>query len=131
MQGTDHGLTGVGSHLGQGAFESFASGSKGAERVVDPDAPVGAGDDLARRGGALSQSGLVQAECELDEVGDAFAGHTSALSIFERLAFPACRKETMLEVTLANDAEMFRGDRLAVSLHRRQQLGDAGAINPI
>ena len=42
------GVAGIGPHLGQRALQPFAGGSEGAERIADPDAPVGAGDELAR-----------------------------------------------------------------------------------
>src|SRR6266568_3512904 len=47
MQGADHGLTGVGPHLRQRALQPLARRSERAERIVEADAPVGAGDDLA------------------------------------------------------------------------------------
>src|SRR5260370_38745060 len=53
MQRADHGLTGVGPHLGQSAFQPFSRRSEGAERIRDPDAPVRAGNDLAGYGSAL------------------------------------------------------------------------------
>ena len=71
----------------------------------------------------------MQPESELDDVGDAFAGRALALLILERVSVAACGQESLLEMILADDAEMLGGDRLAVLAHRRQQLGDAGAID--
>ena len=73
----------------------------------------------------------MQAERELDDVRDALAGHAFALLIFERVGVAARREETLLEMLGADDAEMLRGDRLAVLAHRRQQLGDALAVDLI
>ena len=79
----------------------------------------------------MRQAGLVQPESELDDVGDAFAGRALALLILERLGVAACRQESLLEMLSTDDAEMLRGDRLAVLAHRRQQLGDAAAVDLI
>ena len=43
----------------------------------------------------------------------------------------ARRQEPLLEVLGADDAEMLRRDRLAVPLHRREQLGNAVAVDLI
>src|SRR5262245_52781169 len=47
MQRADHRLAGSGPDLVQGALETFPGRSEGAERIVDPDAPVGTGDEFA------------------------------------------------------------------------------------
>jgi hypothetical protein len=71
----------------------------------------------------------MQTECKLDDVWDVFAGRALALLIFERLGGTACGQETLFEMILADDAEMFCGDRLGMLAHRRQQLGDAGTVD--
>ena len=71
----------------------------------------------------------MQPEGKLDDVGDAVAGHAFAPLILEGLGVAACCQEPLLEMLGADDAEMLRGNRLAVLAHRRQQLGDAAAID--
>ena len=78
---------------------------------------------------ALRQAGLMQPEGKLDDVGDAFAGHALAALVLEGVGVAACGQESLLEMLGADDAEMLGGDRLAVLAHRRQQLGDAGAVD--
>ena len=114
------GEAGIGPHLGQRALQPFASGSEGAERIADPDAPVGAGDELARNAGALRQAGLMQPESKLDDVWDAFAGRALALLVLERVGVAACGKEALLQVIHTDHAEMLGGDRLGVLAHRGQ-----------
>src|SRR5215471_2032332 len=131
MQGTDHGLIGIGAHLGERVLDAFPGCSELAERIADPDAPVRAGDELAVGsvfGGVSRQAGLMQAERELDDVGNAVLD-APALLIRERLGIAARRQEPLLEMILANDAEMLRIDRLAVLAQRSEQLGDADAVD--
>src|SRR5262245_59110554 len=71
----------------------------------------------------------MQPERELDDVRDAFAGRAIALLVLERVGVAACGQEALLEMALADDAEMLRGDRLGMLAHRGQQLGDAGAVD--
>src|SRR4029453_11446116 len=59
VQGTDHRRVGIGPHLRQRVLQPYPGRSEGAERVVDPDAPVGTGDELAGDAGALFQAGLM------------------------------------------------------------------------
>jgi hypothetical protein len=73
----------------------------------------------------------MQAEGKLDDVGNALAGEAFALLILERFGVAARRQEALLEMLGADDAEMLRVDRLAVFAHRRQELGDAVAVDPI
>jgi len=73
---------------------------------------------------------LMQAECELDDVGDPIIGHPLALLIFEGVAVAARQQETLLEMFSADHAKMLWGNRLAVLAQRHQQLGDALAIDP-
>src|SRR5258708_6497891 len=110
MQGADDRLAGVGAHLRQGAFEPLASAPEGTERVADRGAPVGAGHDLAGDRAACLQSGLVQAESKLNDVGEIVLD-TLALLILERFGVAADGQEPRLEMVLADDAEVFRGDR--------------------
>src|SRR5438046_2764805 len=125
MQGANDGRAGIGSHLFQSALQPLAGRSESAKWIVDANAPVGAGDELAGNGGGtLRQSGLVQPECKLDDVRDAFV-RAFALFIFEGIGIAACGKETLLEMVLANDAEMLWGNWLRIFAHRRQQLRDA------
>src|SRR6516162_1235518 len=71
MQRADHRLAGIGSHLGQGVLQALPRGSEGAEWIVDPDAPIGACDEFAGHPGSIfRQSGLMQPESKLDDVGD-------------------------------------------------------------
>src|SRR6266446_3919096 len=56
VQCADDRLAGVGAHLRQGAFQSFAGSPERAERVADRGAPVGAGHDLAGDRAACRQS---------------------------------------------------------------------------
>ena len=79
---------------------------------------------------ALRQPGLMQPEGELDDIGNA-VGHAFAALILEGLDGAARRQEPLLEMLGADDAKMLRGDRLAVSLHRRKKLGDAVAVDLI
>src|SRR5262249_49324204 len=51
--------------------------------------------------------------------------------IFEGIGVAARRQKPLPEMLSADDAEMLRLDRLAQALHRRQQLGDAGAVHPL
>jgi hypothetical protein len=91
MQDADHRLAGIGSHLCQSAFQAFSGRSESAKRIVDADAPVSAGDNLAEYCSAvLRQSGLVQTEGELDDVRNALAGRAFALLIFKRIRVAAC-----------------------------------------
>src|SRR6266511_5031510 len=53
MQGADHWLASIGPHLRQSVLQSFPGRSESAEGIVDPDAPVGPGDELAGYGFAL------------------------------------------------------------------------------
>ena len=71
----------------------------------------------------------MQAEGDLDDVGDAVVRRTLTPLVLERLGVAARRQEALLEVVGADDAEVLRLDRLAVRAHRRQQLGDAGAVD--
>src|SRR5262249_44501983 len=61
--------------------------------------------------------------------GQALVGHALSLLIFERLRVPALGQEQALEMLDADDAEELRRDRPAVLLHRREQLGDAPAVD--
>src|SRR5262249_60328310 len=47
----------------------------------------------------------------------------------DRAGIAARRQEARLEMVGADDAEKLRLDRLAVPLHRRQELGDTGAVD--
>src|SRR5262249_1339419 len=107
------------------------SRSEGAERIVDSDAPVCAGDERPGLSGTLRQAGLMQAECKLDDVGNAFAGQTFALLIPERFGVAARRQEALLEMLGTDNAEMLGRDRLAVLAHRGQEFSDAIAVDPI
>src|SRR5262249_56472721 len=73
----------------------------------------------------------MQGKCNFDEVGDAVAGEALALLVLERLGVAACGQDALPEMVDADDAEQLRVDRLAVSLHRRQELGDADAVDLI
>src|SRR5262245_24847082 len=53
MQRADDRRGSAGPYLGQRALQPFAGRAEGAEWVVDPDAPVRAGDKLARNAPAL------------------------------------------------------------------------------
>src|SRR5713226_9012572 len=81
MQGAYDGLGGVGPHLRERGLDALAGRSEPAEWIADRDAPVRAGDELAGHGGALRQPGLVQAERELDHVGDALVRQALALLV--------------------------------------------------
>src|SRR6516162_4830716 len=73
MQSADHGLVGIGAHLGERVLDAFPGCSELAERIADPDAPIRAGDELAVGsdfGSVLRQARLVQAERKLDDVGN-------------------------------------------------------------
>ena len=72
----------------------------------------------------------MQPEGELDDIGDA-VGHALAALILEGVSGAARGQEPLFEVFGADNAEMLGRDRLAVPLHRRQQLGDAIAIHPV
>ena len=100
---------------------------------MDSDAPVRAGDKLARRFafGTAIQSGLMQTKSDLDNVRNPFAGHALSLLILEGVDIAACGLETLLEMLGADDAEMLWSYRLAVPPHRGQELGNATAIDPI
>ena len=80
---------------------------------------------------AAAEPGLMQPESELDDVGDAVGGNAFAALILEGVDSAARRQEPLFEVLGADDAKMLGGDRLAVPLHRGQQLGDAGAVDLI
>src|SRR5258708_22752326 len=129
VQGADDGLAGIGADLRQGAFEPLAGSPEGAKRIADRGAPIGAGHDLAGDRAAFRQSGLMQAECELDHIREAILVDALALLIFERLRVAASSQKPRLEMVLADDAEVFRRDRPRVLAHRREQLGDAGAVD--
>ncbi len=73
----------------------------------------------------------MQPEGELDHIRDAVAGDAFAALILESVDGAARRQEPLLEMLGADDAEMLGSDRLPVSAHRRQELGDAGAIDSI
>ena len=62
----------------------------------------------------------MQPESELDDVWDAFTGRALALLVLERVGVAACGEESVLEMTLADNAEMLCGDRLGVLAHRGQ-----------
>ena len=83
------------------------------------------------RAPSLRQPGLMQPEGKLDDVGNAVAGHAFAALIFESVDVAARCQESLLEMLDADDAKMLGGNRLAVLPHRRQQLGDALAIDLI
>src|SRR5262249_14913444 len=75
--------------------------------------------------------GLMQPERELDDVGNAFAGHALAALILESIDIAARCKKPLLEMLDTNDTKMLGSNRLAVPPHRSQQLGDAFAIDLI
>src|SRR6516225_7780959 len=71
----------------------------------------------------------MQAECKLDQVGNAVIGQALALLILERLSVAAHRQKALPEMVNANDAKMLGLDWLAVAFHRCQELGDAAAVD--
>jgi hypothetical protein len=71
----------------------------------------------------------MQPESKLDDVRYAFTSRALALLVLEGVSVAACGQESLVQMTLADDAEMFGGDQLRVLAHRRQQLGDAGAVD--
>src|SRR5262249_34699059 len=106
--------------------------SKTPERIVDSGAPIGAGDELARFAvGTIGQRGLMQAESDLDDVGNSILGDALALLIFEGVGVTARCEKSLLEMLGTDDAEMMRGHRLAVLAHHCPQLGDALAVDLI
>src|SRR6516162_10634666 len=48
MQRTDNRLAGIGAYLLERALQPLASRSEAPKRIVNPGAPVGAGDEFAR-----------------------------------------------------------------------------------
>src|SRR5450631_1825648 len=130
MQRADHRLTGIGSDLGQRVFQPLAGRSEGAERVVDPGAPVGTGNELAREGGTIfRQSRLMQPESKLDDVGNAVAGHAFAGLILEGINVAALCQKPLLKMLNTDDAKMLGVNRLAAVPHRDKQLGDTRAVD--
>ena len=77
-----------------------------------------------------AEPGLVQAEGELDDIGNA-VGHAFAALILEGVDSAARGQEPLFEVFGADDAEMLGLDRLANRFIARQELGDAVAIHPV
>src|SRR5262249_49253902 len=73
----------------------------------------------------------MQTEGDLDNVWNAFGGRSFALLIFESFRVAACLQESLLQMFDADDAEMLGRNWLAVLPHRREQLGDAGAVHPL
>src|SRR5215471_7826037 len=73
----------------------------------------------------------MQAESNLDNVRNPFAGQALSLLILEGVGIAACRQEPLFEMLSTNDAEMLRRDRLAVLAPRCEQLADASAIDLI
>ena len=61
--------------------------------------------NLRGNASALRQSGFMQTERELDDVGNAFVGHALACLIFECLGVAACRQKMVLEMVVADDAQ--------------------------
>src|SRR5215470_11106886 len=99
MQRANHRLIGVGTYLCEGAFQALSSRSKGAERVVDPGAPVRARDEPAGYSCIVQgQPGLMQPEGNLDDVRNALAGHAFAALILEGIEVAACCQEPLLEM---------------------------------
>jgi len=116
----------TGPLFGQNGIEAFSSGSETAERIAaDADRPVDAGHNPS---GVLAVGAI--AEGELDQVG-----HTVVLEVgllvFETLGCDAGSFELGAKVILANHAKVIRFDRLAVFLHRAEQLGDCAAIDVV
>jgi hypothetical protein len=87
--------------------------------------------DLAMRHAAGHEPGLMEAEAELDNIGDAVVVDAFAALVVESLDLAAGRYEPRLEVLGADDAKMLGGDRLAVPLHRAQELGNARPVDLI
>jgi hypothetical protein len=97
---TDNRLIAVGAHLRQLVLHSFARRSEAAEGVLDRGAPIGAGDENAGNAVAvLRQTGLVQPEDELDDVGNAVVGHAFAASILEGIDGAARGQQPLFEVS--------------------------------
>ncbi len=51
--------------------------------------------------------------------------------ILERVRIAAGRQESLFQMLSADDAEKGRRDRLAIALHRREQLSDATLVDPV
>src|SRR6516165_601986 len=124
MYGTNHRLAVVDAQLGEHVLQPLSRPAEGAEGVIDGDAPIDARDELAsdeRIRWAPGQSGLMQAECDLDDEGNAVLPVARLQLVLECFDVAARRQEPRLEMLAPNDAEMLRQDRLAVLAHRSQQ----------
>src|SRR5204862_5428328 len=98
--------------------------------IANPSAPVGAGDKFSRYT-VLRQARHMQPEGELDDIGYAVGGHALAALILEGISVAARCQKKRFQMLDANDAKMLGRDRLAVLAHRRQQLGNARAVDVI
>src|SRR6516165_1857620 len=123
MYGTNHRLAVVDAQLGEHILQPLSGPAEGAEGVVDGDAPIDARDELAsdeRTGWPPGQSGLMQAECDLDDEGNAVLGVARLQLILERVDVAARRQEPRLEMLAPDDAEMLGLNRLAGVADRPQ-----------
>jgi hypothetical protein len=71
----------------------------------------------------------MQPEGKLDNVADTVRCHALAALILEGFRVSACGQKPLLQVINTDHAEVLGGNRLAVTLHRREQLGDTAAID--
>src|SRR5262249_29037517 len=134
MHGTNDRLAVVDAQLGEHVLQPLSGPAEGAEGVVDGDAPIDARDELAsdeRTGWSPRQSGLMQAEYDLDDEGNAVLGVARLQLVLERLDVAARSQEAGLEMLASDDAEMLGRYRLAVLLHRRQQFLDARVVDAL